>query len=505
MKKYIYILIGVVLQLSTTGCNDFLDEQPRGSAIAETTDDYNGLFNATQMMNMLYADYTKWLNPDIVHTATTLQNLNVQSTYNMTGNTTYSISSANAYRLLPNPYVDVETCDMWGTIFQRIYVYNMIANGVMDSRGGTELQKKALRAEARISRAWLHFLLLQVFSKPYQMGGDDELSIPIVSEANSMQTDFTLVTKKAAYSFIENELTESVEDLEDRPDHKMRIYKTTGYALLGKYYWLTGQYEKATAPLRAAYERLKNEADFGLINYNDYDSPGNPDTNLSNSYVHPYFSYSSEALWVKQNSGFRGASMLGSYGPAYYISKELYELYDEYDIRRNYVPTSAKVTDYVYNPETGGWSLITKEQAYEAPVGCIRGNQENYGVEIPEVYLALAECEARSGSLENARNLLAEFRCCRLASGHEGVPENVITRNDLIVFCVDEQRREFADRQNGFYTLRRLWDDPVFQYRKPYTRSDGEQTFTMTEDNLYFRLPEGVLKWNDQWRNIIND
>lgn len=508
MKKYSFTpqIIGcaiIVLAMTVlTACDDFLDEQPRGNAIADTTDDYNAMFNATQFMNIAVPDYTKWLNPDITHTTTTLQNLDTQAIYGMMGGaTTYGFSSTNAYQLMTNPYADTENCDIWAGFYQRIYTYNVIANGVMGSRAGTDAQRRALLAEARFSRAWMHFMLAQIFSKPYQLASDDDLTIPIVSQANSMEKSFTRATKKQLYDFIESDLTESVEDLEDRPDHKMRVYKTTGYAMLGKYYWMTGQYEKALDPLRKAYDRLKNETDFHLINFNDYDVPNNPNVDLSNSNIHPNLINSPELLWVKQNSGFLGAFMLGSYGPAYYISWDLYNLYDENDIRRNYVPTGA----YVMSINWDTFEIVYVEQKYDGPVGCIRGNQDNYGVELADVYLGLAECEARVGNQANARNILREFRSNRLATGHEEVPADVVSQNDLIVFCVDEQRREYVDHLNGYYNLRRLWNDPLFQNRKPYTRTDGERTYTFTEDNLYLRLPEGVLKWNEEWRALITD
>ncbi|MBR1464343.1 MAG: RagB/SusD family nutrient uptake outer membrane protein [Prevotella sp.] len=115
--------------------------------------------------------------------------------------------------------------------------------------------------------------------------------------------------------------------------------------------------------------------------------------------------------------------------------------------------------------------------------------------------MSLAECEARVGNESNARSVLTELRSYRVLTGHESIPETVHSKDDLIKFCVDEQDREFMADIISFYNVRRLWNDPLFQYRKPYTHTDGTNTYTMNEENLYLRLPESVLKWNDQWRN----
>ena len=43
----------------------------------------------------------------------------------------------------------------------------MIVNGVMDADDGTREEKQRLQAEARVGRAYMHFLLAQFFGKPY--------------------------------------------------------------------------------------------------------------------------------------------------------------------------------------------------------------------------------------------------------------------------------------------------------------------------------------------------
>lgn len=491
MKKTKYFLPALLLLLAT-GCDSFLDEQPRGYALPETTDNYNGMFNTNNFMNLSMEDYTYFFSDDMQLDQSCIDGLTDAFGYSSLD----PESVLKAFQYSQDIYKTTANCKAWEMCYKNVYTFNVIVNGVMSSTGGTQAEKEAIRAEARISRAWMHFILAQIFAKPWNPDiADTELTIPIVTEANTNVNTFERATMRELYDFITTEMEESCPLLEDRPDHNMRVYMTTGYALLGKLYWMMGEYEKALEPLRTAYQRLQNEPDFHLMDYNvlmakyDYreltatelsneQMVGDDDFLLAYTYAYP------EVLWVKQNPCF-SPNRFWSYGlVTWYLNPEVYALFGEHDLRRNLIPT--KFPDGEPTPY---------------PVGCIRdGLAPNYGVEMAEVYLALAECEARVGSEADARKVLTEFRAKRIRTGYEEIPSTVQTRDDLVRFCLEEQRREFVGRVHRYYNIRRLWNDPLFQDQKPISHSDGTNTYTMSEENLYLQLPEGVLKWNENWR-----
>jgi hypothetical protein len=490
MKKYILIIPFAILLSTTTGCESFLDDQPRGNAIAQTTDNYNGMFNTIEFMNMKMEDYTHFFIDDIQLTPDNI------SQFPVTVSSCEVESIIRAFSFDKNVYKVTENCNALQLCYKNIYTYNVIANGVMNSVEGTEARKKAILAEARISRAWMHFIAAQMFSKPYNKEiAETELTLPIVTKANTFAGSYERATMKEYYDFIINEMEESCPELEDRPNHNMRVYMTAGYALLGKMYWMIGEYEKALKPLRIAYERSKNEAkSFFLQDFNNLQAKygyreltaaeiqkaqGTTNTDLL-----PYTYANPEVLWVKQNTCFSmGLFYFTSNGTiTYYFKPECYSLFDDYDLRRNLIPTK---------DINGNTTLY--------PVGCIRDGSVNYGVSLAEVYLALAECEARKGSETNARKVLTEFRANRMLKGHEEIPAKIQTKEQLVRFCLDEQRREFMGRENRYYNIRRLWDDPLFQSEKPIKHNDGINTYTL-QDAPYISLPESILKWNENWR-----
>ena len=490
MKTKLYtIAMSLLAVITMVSCDSFLDDQPRGYAIPETTANYEGMFNTIDFMNVLCEDYTKFLSPEILMTPK-----NVDDLYRCASSITPP-SAERAFKFETNIYEPAENCELWAYIYKKVYTFNSIINGVMDSEGGSEAEKLAILAEARVGRAWLHFVLAQAFSKPYNANTPDELTIPIVKEADTYANDFERASMKEFYDFVTTEMEEAVPHMKDLPLHRMRAYAITGMALLGKMYWMMGEYDKALEPLRKAYEKLKNDNTVSYIrNFNTLlaDKYGHRELSLNELYnernntgLLPYAWADPQIMWVKQNPLLGGVFYVRSYNAiGYYITPEHYAKYDEYDLRRDLIPTHD-----------------SKGEETPYPLGTVCDYANNYGVSVPEVYLALAECEARAGDSSRARSVLEDFRSYRMLTGHEGVPEDVKSKDDLIRFCVDEQDREFLADIKNFYNLRRLWNDPLFQDRKPYTHNFDGQTYTMKEENLYLRLPEGVLKWNEQWRD----
>lgn len=478
MKKHI-LLYSIIGFLFCCSCDNFLDKQPRGNAIAETTEHYNGLFNDVTFMNLSLgvAYYSYWKSDEIIFTPDCY-------TY-LAGFASYPQSITNAFQYQEKVYRDDENCQEWAGCYKNIYTYNVIANGVLDATGD-ELQKKHLYAEARVSRAYLHFLLAQWFAVPYnESTAATDLAVPIVTEANSQTSQFERATVKELYQFVTTEMEAACPDLEERNEHKMRIYKATGYTMLGKVYWMMGKYDQAIAPLKTAKAIIENDPTTYFYDYNEEQAPyGYDELSMENlDALIPYKFRSHEVLFNKQN-----ALMLSFYAQYYdqivpFIKPEFYQLFDEYDLRRNQIITkNAEGNPLPY------------------PSAVFPGSRINYGVELPELYLMLAESEARAGSEDNARHLLEALREKRMLTGHAAIPADVVTKEDLIRFCVDEQTREYIGSGYRWYNIRRLWNDPLFQDMKPITHSDGSGTYTLKESQLKMEIPETVLMWNENWR-----
>lgn len=479
MKKYLlYILPVVLCELTLSGCNDFLDEQPRGMAIAEDVSVFDGMFNTADLMNMnvsLYYPYA--LSDEIIWTESESDVQLMASTY---GNTMF-----NAYQYKDKIYNDNQKCEMWESCYNKIYAYNVIANGVPDA-SGSDKEKQYLEAEARASRAFMHFLLAQWFAMPYEEAtAASELAVPIVTEANTQVFDYQRATVKELYEWVVSELEYAAPRLEDREEHKMRVYQPTGYALLGKVYFFMHQYDKAREALRKAYDMLQESETVYLTDQNEVQEEFeymeiDP---MTLSDIIPYTFNNNEVLWCKQNPSS------GSFYFAYYgmqtglIQDKFFDMYEEGDLRRNMINTY----------DADGYPL-------DHPTACIVGSFPCLGITLPEVILMLAECEARVGSAQSARDILTAFRTTRMLAGYENIPEDVTSKNDLIRYCVDEQTREFIGTGYRWYNIRRLWSDPIFQDWKPICHEYEGEVFTLQEAQLKQEIPESIMRWNNSWR-----
>jgi len=467
-----------------TSCDNFLDEAPRGKAIAQSVDEYNGMFNTTGFMNIsLESQYYQLFKSDeLIFTPECYDAINYM--------TTYPTSVINALQYKTKIYRDDEDATAWETLYKNIYTYNVIVNGVLDATG-SEDEKRHVWAEAKVSRAYMHFLLAQWFGMPYDESyADTELTVPIVKKADTNVSSYSRATMRELYDWVFSEMEEACPHLEDRTEHRMRVYKTTGYGLMGKVYFLTGQYDKALTALRIAYSELpKSASTTYLYDYNElqanygYREITARELLMGQSELIPYLFKSSSVLWCKQCVNMFYYYFTYGNRAIFYLKPEFYDLFDDNDLRRNLICTadgSGNATPYAY-------------PGYKAA-------KINLGLNLEEVYLMLAECEARVGSEETAREVLTDFRKYRMRTGCESIPDSVQTKNDLIRFCVDELNREFVATGYRWYTLRRLWNDPLFQDMKPVTHYDGESTYTLEDAALKTDIPETVLKWNESWR-----
>ena len=246
------------------------------------------------------------------------------------------------------------------------------------------------------------------------------------------------------------------------------------------------RYDDALRALRIAYDLLRDDPNVYLTDHNEKQaSYGYRELTMNEMLAYmPYAYRDNEALFCKYSNCMK-EYYPAYYGaePAEYLSPKVYALYDEHDLRRNLIITK----DASGNP-------------LSYPTATFYTSQVNVGCKLPEVYLMLAECEARVGSVEEAREILTELRRTRVLPGYEEVPQSVVTREDLVRYCFDEETREFAGSDYRYYMVRRLWNDPLFQAQKPLTHEVSGQIFTWIEEGLKTELPETVLNWNESWR-----
>ena len=483
MKKYlIYIAF---FSFTLMGCNSFLEVEPKGKAVLKNYEHYNGLFNNSFLGGFQFLKFTATSNAETGDMGYSFSILGeVQAPFFMSddivANTNtynnYTQIQKNMYGWKDNIYLVDDNAAEWGTMYSLNYVYNLVANGVMDAEDGTLMQKKALLAEARISRAYMHFWTAQLFTLPYnESTATSDLGIPLITEANTELKDVKRASLKETYNFIITEIEESIDDLPNDTYNRNRVSKAAGYYILGEVYFYMKKYDKALAALKNAKTFLQQSSI--AVNLYDYNAKVPtwfisflPNYGLFN---HPNPFVSEETILVKQSA----APIYSTLASQTVLHNEVYNLFHASDLRLK-----------IYSNK-GFFSSSVQLPGYQrAQPGTV-----NYGPSVPNLVLMLAECEARTNNLSTAEQMLLDFRQKRMPTANASF--TYTTQKDLVKIILEERQREYAATGMRWLDMRRLVDDTEYNNLRKTRTIDG-QTYTLTRERLCLRIPPMTLQFN---------
>ena len=144
MRKLLYFLVGGGLVLTAASCKKYLDIKPKGAFIPEKTSDYRLLLDETTAKEKSNGFFNSY-GMDVM--------LDDDMSINTFSMTYYDANALNAFRYAENIYLDYEADKDWEALYNQVYTANLVTTQVMDSKGGTDPQKRQLMAEARVHRA----------------------------------------------------------------------------------------------------------------------------------------------------------------------------------------------------------------------------------------------------------------------------------------------------------------------------------------------------------------
>ncbi|TCC98518.1 RagB/SusD family nutrient uptake outer membrane protein [Pedobacter hiemivivus] len=468
MTRYIYIAASMLLMIS--GCKKYLDVKPKGLEVPQTYEHFNGLFNNPNLLS--YAIFMPVENGASAGAGVTLP---VVMSDEVRLDPQYSATLAprelNAFKWLPDIYQLTEQPAEWAAFYLQNYTFNLIIRGVLSAEGGTDQQKRALLAEAKANRALMHFMVLNLFAKPYNAAtASTDPGVPIIEIPEASAMAGARKTVREVYDFIINDLTQAIPDLNERTVSRFRISKTAGRYMLGQVYFMMGEYSKALVELNSAKSLLSNsDVPMALYDYNVMMDIWAPAATNSPG-IMPIAPDNQEEIFQKRVNMFGFA-----YTNSVFLDPGYESIYDPQDQRLK----------MFRDKNTQGVAIPYK--ARRSPIAI------NYGPSIPDLYLMIAECKARTGNTGGAITDLEEFRNKRMPSD---VAEVTFTdQNELIKFIVEERLREYACTGKRWFDLRRLSNDPLFS-GKTYTHKNGTETYTLTPDRLVLRIPKFVSQTN---------
>ena len=471
--KTFICLVSVVVMFFSAGCDDFLDVAPSSSVSIPTfIEDYE---------NMLYPFYLKYnANPilavmgDDVYWSKSFYN-------SWSGNEQFR----RAYLWSDEIYDQTMSNTHWNQQYGMIYTFNKIVDEVRNVPNEAMGNLLVIEAEARAYRALTYFNLVSVYAKPYALANESDPGIPVIQKNDVTETKRERTPVREVYNFIIRDLDSAIKYLPPHPTKASR-YQAARLNVIGlkaKVLYHMNEYGRALTELENFFELLATTTSrfnysYALFNYQNatptpYDPSGLP------SVYDPVADVEDVMINEYMFDPTKGSLYTGSI--AVLASNHLMSLFPADGDRRKELMLSKTGTD-ADEPDR-----VIKE-----------GHYSNTGISMPDIYLMIAECYARSNRTTEALKYLNELRENRLTPAT--YTELSSSDSQVILRWVLEERiKEFVATGHRWLDMRRLWNDPVGSALIEKTRTFDGKTYTLTENRLTVRIPEYVMEFNPGW------
>lgn len=457
MKKILYLLLMVVMP-AFYACDNYVDITPTGQKTVDSAETY---YELVAYPNRAYYPSAFALLSDNVWSKES--NIFGYESISWDGiNMTFN-EQANRLTLSDN------------NLYENCYDYILRSNIVIsnaDASGGPDSVKQLAKAEARIMRAWDHFILVNTFAKAYDPAtAATDGGVAIVS-AYDLEATPVKATVEQVYQFIIKDIEESLPYIKENPVTVYHPSKAFAYALAAKVYLFHRDYQKALDAANKSLE-LKSE----LIDYIALEAAGGP-TKVS--------TYAKGNNPEVLNYAYQGGY---SDNPAYIygmLSPELVKLFGSDDERlKLFFKTTGNMVYYF--DEGSGAALWNTSVTYS------KFQYMAVGLRTAEVYLMKAEAQARLGDLGGATATLNLLRAKRV-KGSEAVLATGSTVQEVMQNVINERRKELLFGFNRFWDLKRFNTEAAYQ--KTITRvfplvdtTKEHKTYTLKPDSRLYIIP----------------
>ncbi len=355
---------------------------------------------------------------------------------------------------------DVNTDAEWNSAYKAIATTNIILSELEKINASTAEQDayNNVLGSALFFRSYYFYSLAQLFANPYNIqSAYSDPGIPVRTTA-----DFNAASERASvqetYDRILSDFKQAVVLLPSQAAVKSRPTKPAAYGAIARTHLVMAQYDSA-----AKYARLCLDLYDVLLDYNTLDSL---------SYA-PIKQFNEEVIF--QLLSIPAFSLANSIAK---IDSTLYGSYHENDLRKKILFSKNPDDTYEFKGDYNGSGFST---------GYVFA-----GIVTDEIYLILAECQARMGETDLAMNTLNSLLQNRWESG-TFTPYEITVQHEAIALILGERRKELIRRGVRWTDLRRLKDDPHFAVI-PQRIINGE-TFLLTADSegYVLQIPQTVI------------
>lgn len=457
MRKLLYIL-PVILVLAFAACENYVDIAPTGKKTVDSTETY---YELIPLPNRSYYPSSFALLSDNVWAKES----------NVIGN---EYLSSDGINMTFNEQADrkqLSDNNLYANCYSFILRSNIVIS-LIDGSLGDPGVKELAKAEAKIMRAWDHFILINTYAKAYDPATAATDGGVAIMDKYDLEATPAKSTVAQVYDFIIKDIEEALPLLQEKPVNVYHPSKAFGYALAARVYLFHRDWQKAKD---AAEESLKLNDQ--LIDYIELGEKGGP------TKVSTYAKGGNPEVLNYAYMGSYSEVLSYTYGM---ISPELVQLFGDNDERMNLFFKTTGNSIYYFDEGSGAalWNTsVTYSKFQYMPVG----------MRTAEVYLILAEANARLNDVKESVRVLNLLREKRIKGAEAQLPEPA-TQREMILAVIDERRKELLFGFSRFWDLKRF--NTEADYAKTITRTfplvstDVEQrTYTLRPDSRLYIIP----------------
>lgn len=465
MKKILfalYIIAGLSSMLCS--CKKFTEITPKGSNVLNRVTDLDLLLNFNYTSNSATGDtLISKTTAQAAFSAYDVGNL-VNDTYAYSTNIPSLVSTKpqtlNYAYTVYDESVDRKNLAITDVKYEKLYflinnIYNVVLRNA-DQASGDRNKASQLKAEAYILRAYMHYLLVNLYAKAYDpVTATTDGGIPYVKEDNSTITTNTKSSVAEVYANIMADIESglSLNSLPQTPSNNMRVGLGFALAVKAQVLLTLRQFPEALA---AANQSLSINS---FISNDRLFAPVG---------TQPFGKLQATAPENLFYMAQGGNPLLST--PSLEITESIYE---PGNIINSYVKP--------YYPSGNPFSGLPTSKLWLNSATPFAINTA--GLTTSDSYLIKAECLARAGDLSSALAIINQIRQNRIHP-NQYAAVSASTEAEVMALLSRTQRIEFLFTMKNFIHLKRLSTDPVYK-----------QTITRTIEGISYQLNPGSALW----------
>lgn len=453
-KFRLYFLLFVVSLTSLTGCSKYTDFVPKGQNLLDKADDLD------QLLNVQYSG-----SPYNMNRLSLIANDMYLLAYNVPNVISSDVLTMDKILLTYDESADRAALTPTDTRYDGLYKnIAMVANIVLTNANTASGDKKLLeqlKSEAYVLRAFMHFLLVNMYAKAYNPStAQTDGGIPYVTDINFEEIN----AKKTVKEVYDNMLADidaafALNSLPDAPKNSMRIGKGFAYAVKAKILMSMHNYGGA---LDAVNEALK------------YNSTLEDHRPLLNEPVLANRVLIRNGLTAPDNLFY---AFSNNFDPS--LLTPTYEILSDYYEPGNIIKDHTNVYNYQFGflyvglPDIPAWIAINYQS-------------NSAGMTVSDLVMMKAECLIRTNRVNDG---MAEIEKIRIRRIHpdEYVPLTATTEAQAMAHFKKVSRIEFLFTWRNFVNIKR-WNSEE-TYAETISRTIGDKTYTLTPNSPIWILP----------------